>query len=182
MTYAKAEDRLEAVTSLYGSILWDCLRWGEVYATSDLAGVACWLTPGQTTPGLLRLIQSGMLRLPWLFGWRGFRRLQIYGDQSDKLHHKFAPGAHWYLWAIGVRPQDQGNGIAGQLVAPVLARADRESFPCYLDTHVETNVNLYKRLGFEVASKTTPEGHPLPLWGMVRQAHGSQAASTDPIT
>jgi ribosomal protein S18 acetylase RimI-like enzyme len=170
--FAKTEGRLRSVTSLYGSILSDCFRWGEVYATSDLAGVACWLSPGQTSPSLLRLIRSGMLNLPWLFGWKGFRCLQAYEDVAQELHHKHAPGKHWYLWAIGVRPPDQGQGIAGRLVAPILARADQASLPCYLETHVEANVKIYKRLGFEVAEKLTPPGHPLPVWGMVRRRLG----------
>ena len=131
MAYAhpKAAGRLKAVTSLYGSILWDCLRWGQVYATSDLAGVACWLAPGHTSPGLSRLIQSGMLRLPWHFGWRGFRCLKTYGDLANELHHEHAPGSHWYLSAIGVRPQDQGKGIARQLVAPILAPQTKTRYP-----------------------------------------------------
>jgi ribosomal protein S18 acetylase RimI-like enzyme len=172
MTYAfgKTAGRREAVASLYGSILRDCLQWGEVYATSDMSGVACWLSPGKTAPGLRRLARAGMLNLPWLFGWRGFRRLQAYESLAHKLHHEHAPERHWYLWAIGVRPLDQGKGIAGQLVAPILARADRESLPCYLETHVEANVKIYRRLGFEVASSSTPPGHPLPVWGMVRKS------------
>jgi ribosomal protein S18 acetylase RimI-like enzyme len=176
MVYARAktEGRLDAITSLYGSILWDCLRWGEVYATSDLAGVACWLSPRHTSPGLPRLIRSGMLRLPWHFGWRGFRCLKTYGDLANQLHHEHASGSHWYLSAIGVRPQDQGKGIAGHLVAPILARADRDALPCYLETHVEANVKIYRRLGFEVASSAVPRGHPLPIWGMVRRPHEEQ--------
>ena len=171
MTYAlpEAQRRLRAVTSVYASILWDCLHWGEVYSTSEVAGVACWLPPGRTSPGLMRLIRSGMLKLPLLFGWTGFRRLQAYDGLAQKLHHQHAPGDHWYLWAIGVRPQDQGKGIAGQLVAPILARADQESLPCYLETHVESNVRVYARLGFEVALRRDLQGHPLPVWAMVRR-------------
>jgi ribosomal protein S18 acetylase RimI-like enzyme len=182
MTYAftKAEGRLRAVTSLYGSILWDCLHWGEVYATSDLAGVACWLSPGQTSPGLLRLIRSGMWKLPWLFGWTGFRRLDTYENLAHKLHHENAPASHWYLWAIGVHPQDQGKGIAGQLVAPILARADEESLPCYLETHAETNVKIYTQLGFEVASRSALPAHPLPVWAMVRRPQGSKVSAMEP--
>jgi GNAT superfamily N-acetyltransferase len=170
MTYAlpNAESRVRAVTALYGSILWDCLHWGEVYATSDLAGVACWLAPGQTSPGLLRLIRAGMLKLPWLYRSTGFRRLQAYGELANKLHHECAPGRHWYLWAIGVRPDNQGQGLAGRLVAPILARADQESSPCYLETHVESNVKVYARLGIEVVSKSTPGEHPLAVWAMLR--------------
>jgi ribosomal protein S18 acetylase RimI-like enzyme len=171
MIYALPEDkgRLRAVTSLYGSILWDCMRWGQVHSTSDLAGVACWLPPGRTFPSTVRLIRSGMLSLPLLFGWTGFRRLLAYDGVAQKLHHENAPGDHWYLWAIGVGPRDQGKGIAGRLIAPILARADEESLPCYLETHVESNVKIYSRLGFEVASTCTPHRHPMPVWGMIRR-------------
>jgi GNAT superfamily N-acetyltransferase len=177
MAYAFTHEngRLEAITSLYASILRDCLACGEVYATSDLAGVACWLPPGQTSPGPLRLMRAGMLSLPWHFGWTGFRRLQAFGDWAHHLQHTHVPQNHWYLWAIGVRPHDQGKGIAGQLAAPILARADQESLPCYLETHLEANARIYARLGFEVASMSAPPGHPLPVWGMVRRPRESQA-------
>ncbi len=176
MTYLlpESEGHLRAVTSLYGSLLWDCLDWGEVYATSDLAGVACWLPPGKTSPSLLRLIRTGMLKLPWLFGWTAFAGLKAYGDLAHTLQNEHAGENHWYLSAIGVRPQDQGKGIARQLVAPILARADQESLPCYLDTHSETNVAIYRRLGFEVACESKLQGHPLPVWGMVRKPSSSQ--------
>jgi ribosomal protein S18 acetylase RimI-like enzyme len=131
--------------------------------------VACWLPPGQTSPGLIRLIQCGMLRLPFLFGWSGFRRLTAYEDVAHKFHHQHAPGDHWYLWAIGVRPEAQGQGIARLLVTPIFARADRESLPSYLETHSETNVKIYAKLGFEVASRNTLPGHPLAVWAMVRR-------------
>jgi hypothetical protein len=170
MIYAfpNVEGRLRAVKAVYDPILWDCLRWGEVYATSDLSGVACWLPPGQTYPSLMRLIRCGMLMVPFHFGWTGFRRLLAYDSVAQKLHHEQPPAQHWYLWAIGVRPEDQGKGIAGQITAPILARADRERLPCYLETHVEANVRVYSRLGFETAAKTDLPKHPLPVWGMVR--------------
>ncbi len=44
------------------------------------------LSPGQTSPSLLRLIRSGMLNLPWIFVWTGFRRLQANYVMAHKLH------------------------------------------------------------------------------------------------
>ena len=89
---------------------------GPPPTASDTSG-----SRGSSGPGLSSIL-SGMLTLPWLFGWTGFRRLRAYGDWALKLHHEHAPGRHAYLWAIGARPQDHGKGIAGQLVAPILAR------------------------------------------------------------
>ena len=171
MCYAAPEPgrRLSAVTSLYGSILWDSLRWGEVYTTSDFAGVSCWLPPGRATPGLVRLIRCGMLRLPLVFGWTGFQRLRAYDMVAQSLHHTYATENHWYLWVIGVQPEDQGTGIGGRLMAPIFARADAESTPCYLETHVESNVAIYESKGFKVACKAEVPGHPLPIWAMLRK-------------
>jgi ribosomal protein S18 acetylase RimI-like enzyme len=171
MVYAAPEDRTreQAVASLYGSILKDCLSWGQVYTTSDIAGVACWLPPGHHLPGLLRWIKAGMLKVPLHFGWTGFQRLQAYDTLALRMHHGLAHGDHWYLWVIGIRPEDQRQGLGGRLMQPILARADQESLPCYLETHAESNVRVYERQGFEVASKEIPVSHPLPVWGMVRR-------------
>jgi GNAT superfamily N-acetyltransferase len=109
-----------------------------------------------------------MLRVPLIFGWSGFQRLHAYDVVAQKLHRTHAPGNHWYLWAIGVQPEQQGKGIGGQLMAPILSRADRESTPCYLETHVESNVRVYERAGFKVTFKSDVPGHPLPVWAMFR--------------
>jgi ribosomal protein S18 acetylase RimI-like enzyme len=171
MVYAAADDarRRRGATTVYGSILADSFRHGEVYTTDDGAGVACWLPPGCGVPGLWRQIRAGMLAIPFQFGPVGFRRLIAYENVSRRLHHTYAPMPHWYLYAIGVEPQLQGQGIGSLLLSQMAARVDAAGMPCYLDTHQEQNVRLYQRHGFEVAECSTPEGHPIPVWAMVRK-------------
>ena len=172
MVYAAsdADWRTAGVTALYGAILGDCFRWGEVYVTHDVKGAACWLPPGRTTTTLIRQIRSGMLRLPFRFGIAGFNRLLAYDAMARKLHHSDAPARHWYLAAIGVEPEHQGQGIGGALMQPILARADAQGLPCYLETHREANVRLYERHGFKVTSMCDVPGHPIPVWAMLRDA------------
>jgi ribosomal protein S18 acetylase RimI-like enzyme len=167
---ANANRRAAGVTALYGAILWDCFRWGEVYVTQDVKGAACWLPPGKTTSTLIRQIRAGMLRLPFCFRITGFNRLLAYDAMARKLHHEDSPRPHWYLAAIGVDPEHQGQGIGGSLMQPILARADAQNLPCYLETHRNENVRLYEKHGFRVTHKCEVPGHPIPVWAMLREA------------
>jgi ribosomal protein S18 acetylase RimI-like enzyme len=171
MVYAAADDarRRRGATTVYGSILADCFCYGEVYVIDDGTGVACWLPPGCGVPGFWRQVRAGMLAIPFQFGPAGFRRLIAYENASRRLHHAHAPMPHWYLYAIGVAPERQGQGIGSLLLSQMAVRADAAEVPCYLDTHQEQNVRLYERHGFEVAERCTPAGHPIPVWAMVRR-------------
>lgn len=52
--------------------------------------------------------------------------------------------------------------------APVLARADREGMPCYLETETEGNVAFYRKRGFQVVSAGLVPGQSLRIWTMLR--------------
>ncbi len=77
MMYANAQlaHRRRGVATLYGAILRDTLRHGEVHVSAGLEGVCCWLPPGVGLPTFAREVRSGMLGLPFGFGWAGFQRL-----------------------------------------------------------------------------------------------------------
>ncbi len=170
MVYAAADSRrrLRGTTTVYGAIMGDCFRRGEVYVTDDCAGVASWLPPGVSVPGLWHQIRSGMLAMPLHFGRQGFFRLVDYDNVARRLHHEHAPMPHWYLAAIGVQPEWQGQGIGNALLRPMLARADTAGIACYLDTHLPENVRLYERHGFHVAERVDLPNHPIPVWAMLR--------------
>jgi ribosomal protein S18 acetylase RimI-like enzyme len=171
MAYCLGDEkrRLPAVTTVYGALLSDCFRLGEVYTTRDCRGAACWIPPGIGVAGLWRQIRSGMLALPFRFGLTGFRRLVAYDNVAQRLHHQHAAMPHWHLSVIGVAPEFQGQGVGGTLMQPMLDRADSQRLPCYLDTHQEANVRLYQRHGFEVAERAELPGHPVPVYAMVRE-------------
>lgn len=168
MAYAKPAERLAAVSSLYGAILRDCLAHGEVYTLESTAAVAGWLPPACPAPTFVRQARAGMLSIPWHFGWRGFRILDAYDKVARRLHHDHAPMPHWFLAAIGVDADRQGQGLGSALMRPMLERADREGLHCWLDTHQEVNVRLYQRHGFAVVEQATLPGHPIPVYGMLR--------------
>jgi ribosomal protein S18 acetylase RimI-like enzyme len=171
MVYAMQHEgrRTAAVNLLYGAILWDSLRWGEVHITPAVDAVCAWLPPENSNPTFWRQARAGMLKLPLRFGLTGFRKLTAYDDMAGKLHHDHAPMPHYYLSAIGVAPGRQGQGLGSVLMQPMLGRADDQQLHCWLDTHREENVRLYERHGFQVARLTEVAGHPVPVWGMLRK-------------
>ena len=91
------------------------------------------------------------------------------GEHVDSVHQRLAPFKHWFLQAIGVAPQIQGEGYAGKLLRPMLARMDEEGIPCYLETLEEQNVPLYEHFGFEVIEKSNVPETSLTNWAMLRE-------------
>lgn len=73
---------------------------------------------------------------------------------------------HWYLAAVGTRPEAQGTGSGGRVLAPVLARADAEGVACYLESSNPRNLTFYERLGFVVTGTIQVPGGPAltPMW------------------
>ena len=68
---------------------------------------------------------------------------------------------------LGTRPDRQGTGVARGLLEPMLARADDDHLPVFLETGARANLAFYERFGFgQLAEKTVPSG-PV-VWGMLR--------------
>jgi N-acetylglutamate synthase-like GNAT family acetyltransferase len=57
--------------------------------------------------------------------------------------------------------------VGGKLLAPVLARADADGLPAYLETQKEENLAFYGRHGFEVVQEVRLPSAP-PIWAMQR--------------
>jgi ribosomal protein S18 acetylase RimI-like enzyme len=163
--------RLRLLPSFFHIMVRYSLRYGEVYTTPALEGVACWLPPGNTTPLFSRLARIGIrdAGLGLELGWAGFRRYTVMQAYIAAVHKQCIPGQHWYLWAIGVDPSCQGQGIGGMLMQPVLAGADADGLPCYLETSNERNVPFYKKYGFTVVSDGVIQKSDLRVWAMLRK-------------
>ena len=155
---------------LFDRVVSYALLYGQVNATAASEGAACWLPPGQSHLTLPRLVRSGLYATPLKMGWTAYRRFDTYMSYADHFHARYAPASHWYLWAIGVDPQHQGQGIGSTLLATVLERASADGVACYLETGTEKNVRFYARHGFKVVAEGQAPGLGVPVWAMVREA------------
>jgi ribosomal protein S18 acetylase RimI-like enzyme len=147
--------------------------YGEVHTTPEsVDGAACWLPPGEADMSPWRMMRAGMLLAPIKIGIGALRRFLSISDFIEELHHRDMPEDHWYLMLLGVDTAKQGQGVGGSLMAPMLARADAEGLPCYLETMKEINVAFYEKHGFQVVVEDDlPNGGP-HFWTMKRPAKG----------
>jgi GNAT superfamily N-acetyltransferase len=84
---------------------------------------------------------------------------------------------HLYLPFLGVRPERQGRGLGGRLLAERLARADAEGVPAYLESSSARNVPLYERHGFRHLGDpiSLPDGPSVwPMWREPSTSEGEQ--------
>ncbi|HWE34017.1 MAG TPA: GNAT family N-acetyltransferase [Solirubrobacteraceae bacterium] len=135
---------------------------GAVFTCEQRAGAAVCMPPGRwQLPPRVALAQGPAF-------WRAFgRRLPIATAFQAKLELRHERRPHWYVLAVGVRPERQGQGLGSALLAPTLERCDREGLPAYLEASSERSAALYERLGFEHVGELRLAGSP-PVWKMLR--------------
>ncbi|MDP9238134.1 MAG: GNAT family N-acetyltransferase, partial [Chloroflexota bacterium] len=143
-------ERLKASTARFRNVLRYGHLFGEVHAAEGLDAVALWLPPGETEMTDDRMAQAGMFELRAIVGEDAFRRFIGVVEMFDELHASDAPDPHWYLLVIGVDPPQQRRGLGSALIEPMLARADEQGLPCYLETANEGNIGFYEHLGFAI--------------------------------
>ena len=137
----------------------------ESWMTSDRGAAAVSIQP----PGTGQLSRLQRLRLlPPLVRFLGLRTASVLGglDRMEARHPPEPP--HWYLFILGTEPAAQGRGLASALLAHMLARADADGMPAYLESSNERNLALYRRHGFEVTSEVAIPGGPR-IWPMWRE-------------
>lgn len=163
--------RMSASAWFFGVAERYVLRHGEAYTTTgNVEGCALWLPPGETKTSMLGLMRAGMLAGPFRFGLGPLSRLMGLLNKFEQLHERDMPDRHWHLFILGVDPPRQGQGLGSSLIAPVLARADADGLPCYLETTKAKNVVFYKKHGFEVVVEDDTSDGKLHYWTMKRAA------------
>jgi len=138
--------------------------FGEVWTTADWSGVAAWLSPAEDHWSFERLQQSGLWQMDEQLGDEATQRFM----SVVALPTPATPKPYHYLFMLGVEPSQQGRGIGGRLLAPLLQRADAEGAAIRVDTNDPANVRFYERHGFEIIFQTwvTPQ---LGQWAFRRE-------------
>ena len=142
----------------------DYLPFGGCYTAEGYAGSAIWAPAGKP-------LHTG-LRGPPHHG----ARLPVRGDQHEDDDAVAGAGREQASSRAALVPgqpgtavDQQGKGVGGALMRPVLEHCDAEGIPCYLESSKERNLPFYRRHGFEVVEEVRlPDDGPL-LWTMWRE-------------
>lgn len=161
--------RQRALPKFYRFLLNYGRLYGKVYAASPrYEGVCVWLHSSLATMTVWRTLRAGGLRLATIATPQLLHALPRLTAPVFALHHHLIQDPHEYLFLLAVDPQHQGKGFARYLLAPLFKQFDQLHDTCYLETHTQKNVDLYKRYGFEIKGHIVIPKTPLQFWGMVR--------------
>jgi ribosomal protein S18 acetylase RimI-like enzyme len=160
-----APNREQRMVTFFRSMARSYLRRNKhVYQAGDGLGGALWSAPGswalpwgeivRETPSTTKAFGASLLRA---------LRTQL---QVESLHPK--EPQHWYLAYLGVRCDAQGRGIGSALLTEVLAKADTEAVPAYLESSNERNLSLYQRHGFKIVGELKALDRGPTIWRMWR--------------
>jgi GNAT superfamily N-acetyltransferase len=152
------------------NVLNSAMRYGEVFVTSDLAGVLFILPPGHTRLTTKEYIRCGFLMTPLVMGHRQYKVSneceRFVGDTHERL---MGGRGHYYLWGLVTDPGEQRKGVGSALMKVIIDKADTENVPVYLETHDKANVTYYERFGFKLIHTDVIPGHGLDIWCMLRE-------------
>jgi GNAT superfamily N-acetyltransferase len=136
---------------------------GTVWVTHDLAAVAMWDAPEHRASHRTAEIWQAYRRHA---GPLAVRRLDAY---DEAIADASPAEPFWYLGVLATDPARRREGLASAVMAPGLARADRESLPCCLETSTAENRRFYQGRGFtKSTTMLLPDGPP--TWWLRRPA------------
>jgi GNAT superfamily N-acetyltransferase len=154
--------RLRRLRRYFGSEARRHARHGGTVLTADgQPGAAFWEPPNHWRTPWSAVARSAPMMVRSI-GPRIPRALR--GLSLMETAHPREP--HWYLSVLGTDPPQQGKGVGGALMEPILDRCDTEGLGAYLESSKEANIPFYQRFGFAVTGQIDlPDGPSLwPMW------------------
>jgi GNAT superfamily N-acetyltransferase len=80
---------------------------------------------------------------------------------DDAVHRLLPPQPYWYLGILATRPDLAGRRLGRRLLAAGVTTAHADGVPALLETVSPSNVELYRREGWEVVARSDGTGHPM---------------------
>ena len=141
------------------------LKRGFCHVSGD-EGATMWShSSANREPGALAML--GLVSSIMRKGTKGAAKRGMTAAETMAREHPSAP--HLYLFTIGTRKAARGKGLGKRLMAPVLAAADRDGLPCYLENSNPANTGFYRSHGFERVKLFAPGPGGPPLEAMWRE-------------
>ena len=170
--FPERREQPEYLSEFFRANLEYAVMAGEVYAAPSMAGVSVWLFPGDAGRPVVSKQDDPRLRLKQLYDAEKHRRLSRFRRYFAELHRELLPDSYLYLMFLGVRKAQQGMGIGGLLIRPLLEHAEVKRLPCLLDTMNGRDLAFYNKHSFEVMLEHKICGDGPQTWTMLRRPQG----------
>lgn len=141
-------------------------RANGAWITEDEKGALLFTRPNQKSgKGLAAMLSSLKLALSVI----GLFRLPQVLRREKYVKNKHPKEDFIYLWFIGVDPGYQGHGVGSTILLELLALADLENLPVYLETSTPENLHFYKKHHFKVYHEWQDPKAGFPVWFLKRE-------------
>ena len=123
-----------------------CYHFGDVFLSDDKKGCALILFPDKkkiTFKTILWDIQLFILSV-------GISDIKKVMDRESKIYKQYPEELMYYLWFIGVDPNEQNKGIGSKMLADVIIESTSINRPIYLETSNQKSIPWYEKFGFRI--------------------------------
>lgn len=141
----------------------------ELWVMTDQSSGALWMAPHGPTEES-QDVEPFIELMKGLVGPRLEEVLTVFSEVIAA--HPNEP--HWYLQAVGTRPEMQGRGSGAALLKPVLNYCDEQGLGAYLESSNPRNISFYYRLGFVTTNELSLAGGEAALTCMWRSPQDVQ--------
>ena len=125
-----------------------CHKFGEVYLSDDEKACALIVYPERKRTTLTTILWD----LQLVGSCTGIGNLRKTLSRERKIKALQYKGPAFYLWFIGVHPNEQNKGIGSSLLQQVMQDVGSTRTIC-LETSMEKNLQWYARFGFEIYNR-----------------------------
>jgi hypothetical protein len=139
----RRKQRLEKLMSYSFEV---CYRFGKVFLSDDRKACALVILPAKKKTTLYSIY----LDLNLIFRSIGFRNIKKAMNRESKIKQLQLKGDMYYLWFVGVYPDEQQKGIGTKLLHELIKDADTERRTICLETSTLKNIPWYEKFGFTV--------------------------------
>ena len=141
--------RLKRINRLIAYSFNVCYAFGKVVLSEDKKACALILYPEKKRTTLKSLLWDIRL-ITNCIGVGGVNKAAIREGRIKKLQPK---EPLYYLWFIGVHPEEQNKGIGSVLLSEIIEDAEAQKRTLCLETSTEKNIPWYQKFGLEIYNK-----------------------------
>ncbi|MFK7981062.1 MAG: GNAT family N-acetyltransferase [Saprospiraceae bacterium] len=164
----KKESVKEALIKYFDFSIQEAKKYGICHTKEKQdIGASLWLKP-QTEEVWEQQSQAKKAFLKNHFGAESVTVYKKIVRGMEEMEETVIEDDYWYLSILAVAKTYQGQGFGKQLLAPVLAEADKLGITTYLETFTEVNLIFYGKLGYEVALEYVAPILNKTCWILVR--------------